>query len=133
VATPFETLALFSPDASLILTAGAPEGRLQLWRCPTGQERGFEVRQFVTEEKAPVTCAAFAHDSFALSGTKTGLVYLWRIPTTEEVQNHRILGAKLTTLGQTVDPGTRQMRVGVRLRNDGRLIDGRPVTIVIEP
>ena len=31
----FESLALFSPDASLMLTAGATEGRLQLWRTPT--------------------------------------------------------------------------------------------------
>src|ERR1700680_4743255 len=81
VATPFETLALFSPDASLMLTAGAPAGRLQLWRSPTSQARGYEVRQFVSDEKAQVTCAAFAEDHFALSGTKSGTVNLWRIPT----------------------------------------------------
>ncbi len=133
VSTPFETLALFSPDASLMLTAGAPEGRLQLWRCPTNQARGYEVRQFVGDEKAQVTCAAFANDSYAVSGTKTGLVYLWRIPTHDEVQKHRMVNAKLTMVAETVEAGTRQLRVGVKLRNDGRLIDGRPVTIVIEP
>jgi hypothetical protein len=117
----------------LLLTAGAPEGRLQLWRCPTSQARGFEVRQYVTGEKAQVTCAAFAHEAYAVSGTKTGTVYLWRIPTNAEVQNHRIMNAKLS-VAETVDAGTRQLRVNVKLRNeDGRLIDGRPVTIVIEP
>ena len=136
MATPFETLALFSPDASLMLTAGGPqtEGRLQLWRCPTSKERGFEVRQFITQEKAQVTCAAFANDSYAVSGTKTGNVYLWRIPTNDDVKNHRIMNARLTQVAETVDAGTRQLRVGVKLRNyDGRLIDGGPVTIVIEP
>ena len=52
-ATPFETLAAFSPDASLILTAGAPEGRLQLWRAPSEANRGFEVRQYVTAKLPP--------------------------------------------------------------------------------
>ena len=32
-ATQFSTFALFSPDARLILTASAGEGRLQLWRA----------------------------------------------------------------------------------------------------
>jgi WD40 repeat protein len=63
-AIPFETLALFSPDArpeeSLLLTAGAPEGRLQLWRTPGPHGRAFEVRQFTPRERSPVTCAAFA-------------------------------------------------------------------------
>src|SRR5262249_62349534 len=104
MATPFETLALFSPDASLMMTAGGQqtEGRLQLWRCPTSKDRGFEVRQFVTDEKAQVTCAAFANDSYAVSGTKSGTVYLWRIPTNDEVKNHRIMDAKLTMVAETV-------------------------------
>ena len=133
--TPFETLALFSPDASLILTAGAPEGRLQLWRCPTNQTRGYEVRQFVPDEKSQVTCAAFANDTYAISGNKNGAVYLWRIPTNDEVQKHRITDAKLTMIAPTVEAGTRQLRIGVKLRNDDhrRLVDGLPVTIVIEP
>ena len=41
---PFDTLAMLSPDGSLMLTAGAREGRLQLWRTPTADDRGFEVR-----------------------------------------------------------------------------------------
>ena len=57
--TPFETLAEFSPDSSMMLTAGASEGRLQLWKAPTDGQRGFEFSQFVTSEHSPVTSAAF--------------------------------------------------------------------------
>lgn len=139
--TPFETLALFSPDGSLMLTGGAPEGRLLLWRTPGANERGFEVRQFVTREKAPVTCAAFFPDaglsgkgsgSYAVSGCKDGHVYLWPVPNLEEVLQHRV-PARLTMLGGAVDSGTRQIRVGVDVDNrDGRFLSGRPVTIVVE-
>jgi hypothetical protein len=68
-ATPFETLALFSPDGSLMLTAGLAEGRLQLWKAPTEISRGYELRQFVPKEKRPATCAAFApRTNVAVSG-----------------------------------------------------------------
>lgn len=139
--TPFETLALFSPDGSLMLTGGAPEGRLLLWRTPGPNERGFEIRQFVTREKAPVTCAAFFPDaglsgkdsgSYAVSGCKDGHVYLWPVPNLVEVSQHRVL-ARLTMVGGAVDSGTRQIRVGVDVDNrDGRFLSGRPVTIVVE-
>ena len=40
----FTTFALFSPDARTIVTAGAPEGRLQLWRIPTETEVLYLLR-----------------------------------------------------------------------------------------
>lgn len=138
--TAFETLALFSPDGSLMLTAGAPEGRLQLWKTPSRQERGYELRQLVTREKSPVTCAAFFPDaglaqkigSYAVSGTKDGNVYLWSMPSHEDVVNYR-LPARLTMLAGAVDAGTRQLRIGVEVPNgENRFLPGRPVTIVIE-
>ncbi|MBM4070055.1 MAG: hypothetical protein FJ271_14050 [Planctomycetes bacterium] len=139
--TPFVTLALFSPDGSLMLTGGAPEGRLILWRTPGANQRGFELRQYVTREKAPVTCAAFFPDaglsgkdagSYAVSGCKDGHVYLWPVPNMLEVSQHRVL-ARLTMVGGAVDSGTRQIRVGVDVDNrDGRFLSGRPVTIVVE-
>ena len=85
--TPFETLAEFSPDANMLLTAGASEGRLQLWKAPTDGKRGFEFSQFVTSERSPVTSASFfdvdenGEVPFAVSGTKDGTVYLWPMPT----------------------------------------------------
>lgn len=135
-ATPFETLALFSPDASLILTGGAPEGKLQLWRSPSEVTRGFEVRQFVTTQKSPVTCAAFAPanggNSFAASGTKDGNVYLWPVPSKEVVDKQRIPNVPIRLLDPQV-ASSRQIRVGVEVQNpDGLLTPGRPVTIVIE-
>lgn len=143
-ATPFETLALFSPDASLILTAGAPEGKLQLWRAPSDDSRGFEVRQFVTEQRGHVTCAAFApavgatnsgatgETAFAASGSKDGNVYLWPVPSKKDVAEHRIMNVPVTLFSRSVETG-RQIRVGVEVPNTtGRLMPGRPVTIVME-
>ncbi len=145
IATPFETLATFSPDGSLMLTAGAPEGRLQLWRTPDARSRGFEVRQFATRERTPVTCAAFSNDagkgganSFAVSASGR-LVYLWNIPTAAEVNEHRIENVRLTLKTHNLDPSTRLTRVGFEVANPaseryphGRFEAGRPVTIVID-
>ncbi len=143
--TPFDTLALFSPDSSLILTAGAPEGRLQLWRTPTAATRGYEVCQYVTEERSPVSCAAFAPNagkggvgSFAVSASK-GLIYAWPVPSEAEINQNRIENVRMTLINQAVDPGTRQVRIGFEVANpptathpNGRFVTGRPVTIVID-
>lgn len=133
-AIPFETLAVFSPDSSLLLTAGAAEGRLQLWQAPTETRRGFEVRQFATSERAPVSCAAFAPTTpLAASGTRDGQVYLWTLPSKEEVLNHPIRDVRVNLVSRSIDPATRQARIGVEVDNrGGRLMPGRPVTIVIE-
>jgi WD40 repeat protein len=141
-AIPFETLALFSPDASLMLTAGASEGRLQLWHLPEGGAgRGFEVRQFAVPERgSPVTCAAFApltdyngEGSFAVSANKDGQIYLWPLPLRKDVDNHQIRNLRLRFTSPGLNPSTRQTTIGVIVPNySGRLEPGRPVTIVIE-
>lgn len=142
---PFESLAIFSPKGSLLLTAGLAEGRLQLWKAPTETERGFELRQFVTKEKFPATCAAFAprpaeqgKRSFAVSGNTAGDVYLWPLPTPDEVAHHRIRNVQVRLLSSSIDPNTHQARIAVDLDNpvspqypDGRLRPGRAVTVVI--
>lgn len=135
--TPFETLAIFSPDDSLILTAGAAEGRLQLWRTPGDHHRGFEVRQFATRERLPVTCAAFAplvkgEGAFAVSASGHR-IYAWTIPTQEEVKNHPIRDVRMSLMNLSLDPATKQARIGFEVQNPhGRFEAGRPVTIVIE-
>lgn len=139
-AAPFETLALFSPDSSLLLTAGAPEGRLQLWRAPMENARGYEVRQFVTPEKAPVTCAAFGpQGQYVVSGTKDGIVYIWNVPTRQQVEEHPIRGLTLSMIEQVLDANNRQVRIGVDVTNPvdgehpyGRLRVGKTATVVIE-
>ncbi len=142
---PFETLAEFSPDGSLMLTAGAGEGRLQLWRTPDATSRGFEVRQFATKEKTPVTSAAFSADagkggpnSFAVSASGQK-VYQWSVPTPSEVTEHRLEDVPLTMKTHSLDPGTKTTRIGFEVANPateryphGRFEAGRPVVIVIE-
>jgi WD40 repeat protein len=146
--TPFEAFALFSPDDELLLTAGAPEGRLQLWHLPPG-ERPYEVRQFAAKERSPATCAAFApragigaaRDSYAVSGTKDGRIYLWQLPNRQAVEQHRIRGLSLTQVDGSLDANARQLRIGVDVLNPRdersptgyRLLPGAPVTVVIEP
>jgi WD40 repeat protein len=137
--TPFETLALFSPDGSLMLTAGLAEGRLQLWKAPTEISRGFELRQFVPKEKRPATCAAFAPKrNVAVSGSTDGDIYLWELPTPEQIATHRIKNVPVRLLSPGLDPNTHQARIAVDVPNpaspqfpNGRLIPGRAVTIVI--
>jgi WD40 repeat protein len=158
-ATPFETLALFSPDASLLLTAGGTEGRMQLWRAPTPMSRGYELRQLASRERSPVSCAAFAPDgSFVVSGGKDGLLHLWVMPSREVLQKHRIhhriqfdeegrpvkqgqdaQGRAFTQghIDQAVEAG--KVRATVEVQNPetqeyprGRLIPGGRVTVVLE-
>ncbi len=144
-ATPFDALAKFSPDGSLLLTAGAAEGRLQLWRAPEGNERGFEVRQFAPRDKQAVTCAAFSPEagkgganSFAVSAAGS-VVYLWNIPTVADVGSQRIPDVPLTLRTHSLDHATKMSRIGFEVTNpisdrypNGRFEVGRPVTIVIE-
>ncbi|HEV3262463.1 MAG TPA: HlyD family efflux transporter periplasmic adaptor subunit [Gemmataceae bacterium] len=131
-ATNFTTFALFSPDARLIVTAGASEGRLQLWRAPTAAARGSELRQLVAPDRSSATCAAFAPDgSFMVAGTRDRHVFVWPVPSGDEI--NRRLTAKLTLLEGSVESSARQVRVWAELDNpDGRLIPGATATMVIE-
>ena len=69
---------------------GAPEGRMQLWCAPDETTRAFEVRQFATKTRTPVTCCLLAHagkggpNSFAVSVSGAN-IYVWSIPTPKEV------------------------------------------------
>jgi WD40 repeat protein len=143
---PFDTLALLSPDGSLMLTAGAPEGRLQLWRTPTAEDRGFEVRTFAPRERdRTVACAAFSPHvasnetaPFAVSGSGQK-IFLWSLPTPTEVKDHRIINVPLTIKSQVLDPVSRTARIGFEVANpatarypNGRFEAGRPLTIVID-
>jgi WD40 repeat protein len=139
-ATPFETLALFSPDGKLILTAGAAEGRLQLWSAPTAASRAFEVRVLSSAERSSATCAAFAPAgltlqgrAFAVSGTRDGQVLIWPLPTDKEIAEAPVAGT-LTMVDTALEPGARQARVGVEIENpEGRLNPGKQATVVILP
>jgi WD40 repeat protein len=140
--TPFETLAQFSPDGNLILTAGLPEGRLQLWKAPTETTRGYEVRQFVPKDRqAAVTCAAFCprkSPPYVVTGNTAGEIYVWELPTQAQIDEFRIENVPVRLLSQSVDTNTHQARVAVDVPNptskeypNGRLLPGKSVTVVI--
>lgn len=131
----FETFAEFSPDASLLITTTGTDGRLQLWKAPTDGKRGYELSQFVSSDRSAPTSAAFfdpvnGDSPYAVSGGKDGIVYLWPIPSKNDVKSFGIQNVELTQISQNVE--TRQIRIGVNVPNDGRLIPGQTVTIVIE-
>jgi hypothetical protein len=130
-AASFTSFALFSPNAQLILTAAAPEGRAQLWCVPTETTRGSPVCQLVSEERTPVTCAAFApHGLFVVTGTKDQKVLLWKVPTEREMEERII--AELTHVEPAIDGGAGQVRLWAEMPNPGcRLLPGASVTLVI--
>jgi WD40 repeat protein len=142
-ATPFDTLALFSPDGQLLLTGGAGEGRLQLWKTPTPKDRAFQVRELVTKDRSAVTSAAFGplNSGFAVTGSKDGYVHLWALPSKEAVDNHRIFKdannepLQLDLVEQALDGN--KIRVAVNVLNPQdrerheRLVPGQRVTLVV--
>jgi WD40 repeat protein len=138
--TQFETLALFSPDGKLILTAGAADGRLQLWSTPTAARRAYEVRVFSSGERTGATCAAFAPKGvkvagreFAVSGTREGQILIWPLPTDKEIAEAPVTGT-LTLIDSSVEAGARQTRIGVEIDNsNNHLIPGKQATVVITP
>jgi len=129
----FSTLALFSPDGRLILTAGGGEGRLQLWKAPADGIRASEVRQFVSVDKAPVTCAEFFPDGkFVVTGTRDRQVMLWKLPPAAEI-DREIVG-ELTLVEHAVESSANQVSVWAEVANpDLRLLPGTSVTMVIYP
>ena len=86
----FATLALFSADDSLILTAGGEadqRGELTIWETPQPGGRAAERRRLQTRGGAAVTCAAFSPDPdkpFVVVGTADGLVSQWAVPAAAE-------------------------------------------------
>ncbi|QEL18189.1 HlyD family efflux transporter periplasmic adaptor subunit [Limnoglobus roseus] len=79
----FGTLALFSPDDALVLTAGGDgdiKGELQLWTTPMPGGRGSERTRLVVPGHMTPTCAAFGPEGanwFVVTGTQSGSVHVW--------------------------------------------------------
>jgi WD40 repeat protein len=135
---PFDTLALLSPSGQLLLTGGAGEGHLQLWKTPTAEDRAYHVRELVTKERSAITSAAFgpAGKSFAVTGSKDGHVHYWGLPDEAAVQSHRIFldaqgePLKLDFVDQALDGN--KTRVAVNVHNpQERLLPGQRVTLVV--
>ncbi|OWK34450.1 HlyD family efflux transporter periplasmic adaptor subunit [Fimbriiglobus ruber] len=135
----FSTLALFSPDDSLILTAGGDteqKGEMTLWETPTAGGRGAERRRLVTPKGAGVNCAAFSPDAekqFIVVGTHEGGVYFWAIPSKDE--SGKQIAGQIVAINSA---DSKSVQVRVEMQNpidkfgDG-LQDRSLATIIINP
>jgi WD40 repeat protein len=137
----FTTFALFSPDDAYILTGANAESRLSLFRAPSAENfRCAEIRQFRPENRFAVfTCAAFSphpQSSFAVTGTRGGDLYVWRMPAKNDVKP---LSAVVKFVDHSTDASSRQIRVWAELDNprdaNGEvvLLPGKSATIIVRP
>jgi WD40 repeat protein len=127
----FTTLALVLPDGKLVLTAGAPEGALQLWRAPSATRPAAELRQLVRPDALP-TCGAFAPDgSFVATGTRNREVLVWWMPSPEEVEQR--LTARITLVEPFLDAHAGQARLWAEMKNPGYLLPGNTATMGVAP
>lgn len=136
----FASFALFSPDDSYVLTGSNVDGRLSLFRAPSSENfRAAEIRQFRPENRmAKFTCAAFsphAQAAFAVTGTQSGDLYVWKMPSKNDVKP---LPAKITFIDHSTDTSSRQIRVWAELDNprdstgEELLLPGKTATMVIK-
>jgi WD40 repeat protein len=130
----FTTFALFSPDGSLILTAS--EGRMQLWRTPSANQRASELRQLIWPGLA-ANCACFAPgggspgDQFIVTGMRDRQVVVWDLPSKEDLVP---LTGTLSLIDPSLDGSSRELRVWAEIDNkDHKLLIGQPATLVVRP
>jgi WD40 repeat protein len=141
--SPFTTMALFSPDGKTVLTNGAVDGRLQLWRSPPRsgkghvadpktEGRGSELRHFVYAN-SPATCGAFDPDGkFAVTGMQDGHVLIWNMPTPEQAEVR--VPATISMVGKDIEGSGSQVRVWAELKDPPPwLVPGSTATIVVLP
>lgn len=135
----FAGFAMFSPDDTLILTAGADndqKGELTVWDTPAPGNRAAERRRLVTPRNAAITCAAFSADpafKFVAVGTMDGGVHFWMSPT--DGDGKRIVGEIVSV----VPADAKSVQVRVELMNpidkatgEG-LQDRSAATIIVPP
>jgi WD40 repeat protein len=126
----FSTLAQFSPDGNLILTAGGTEGRLQLWRAPTEQRRAHELFQMISPT-GPATCGAFAPDgSFLVTGTRDRQLLVWKAPTKDEMAEMK---ATVKLIEKALDSNSGQVRIWADLKEPQGLVPGATANLVMYP
>ena len=133
--TRFETLALFSPDDSLVLT-GSEDAMLTVWEVTPEGGRGAERQRMMTPHGSAVTCAAFSPDPthrFIVAGTSTGGVHFWETPKVTEANQ-----AMEATVVSVLPADARSVTVRVELANPdegsgNELQDRSLATIIIDP
>jgi WD40 repeat protein len=135
-ASNFSGFAGFSPDGRLIATTCQGQAGVQLWTVPGEHIRGREVRQLISRDQSPATCAAFSPDgSFIVTGTHNHRVMVWHTPSAAETEQR--YPAVITLVDPTVEANARQVRIWADLANPTdpklRLKPGTSVTLVIDP
>jgi WD40 repeat protein len=114
----FTTMALFSPDGNMILTNGAADGRLQIWRAPTARTRGYELSRLIWNSQA--TCGAFApNGSFVVTGSKDGYVLVWPLPPKEIIEKQ--LTAKIISVDKSLEDSSGVM-IHAEMENPNNLL-----------
>jgi WD40 repeat protein len=131
----FASFAIFSHDSQLVLTGNQNEGRLSVWRTPTPGNRATQIRQFIPNERlVNFTCGAvspFDNEPFAVTGAKSGEIYVWRMPTEQELVK---MPGVLKFIDQNAAAATGQIKIWAEFPNDkAQLMIGTNVTIVIDP
>lgn len=134
----FATLAQFSPDDSLVLTAGGEgdmKGELQLWTAPAAGGRGSEQKRLVVPNHMTPTCAAFGPEGsnwFVVVGTVTGSVHVWTAPVLSQKGKERT--GQVTAV---IPNDSRTVRVTVvldRAADAGTVLqDKSSATIIVKP
>jgi WD40 repeat protein len=126
----FTTMALFSPDGNLILTNGAADGRLQIWRAPTDRTHGYELRRLMWN--SPATCGAFAPDgSFVVTGTKDNYVLVWPLPPKEMVEKQ--MKAKIISVDSSLEDSSGVMVHAEMVNPNNLLFSEDKATLVLYP
>ena len=133
--TRFETLALFSPDDSLVLT-GSEDSMLTVWEIKPDGGRGAERQRMMTPHGSAITCAAFSPDPnhrFIVAGTATGGVHFWETPKVTDA--HKAMQATVVSV-LTADARSVTVRVELANPDEGsgnELQDRSLATIIIDP
>lgn len=126
----FATLALFSPNEELIVTAsgeGEMSGALQVWRAPQVGGRGSEIARLITPGRVGVTCGGFSPvvgHPFLVVGTAQGHVHIWTPPANSRLYEGVVKNVEATDRDY----------VTVRVVLDNRelkLLDRSAATIII--
>jgi len=129
-AMPFSTMALFSPDGNLILTNGAADGRLQIWRSPTARTRGYELSRLIWN--SPATCGAFAPDgSFVVTGSKDSHILVWPLPPKEMIEKQ--LTAKIIAVDTSLEDSSGVMVHAEMVNPNNLLYTEDKATLVLYP
>lgn len=134
----FANLALFSPDDSLVLTAGGDgdmKGELQLWSAPAAGGRGSERKRLVVPGRTNPTCAAFGPEGaawFVVAGTQSGSVHVWTSSILSQQAKERT--GQVTAV---IPNDARTVRITVvtdRVADTGTVLqDKSSATIIVKP